>query len=122
MRWGAKVARPEAAVVSVSGDGGFLFNSQELATAVQYGINVVAVVFNDNAYGNVLRDQETRFEGRVIGSRLHNPDFVRLAEAYGARGVRADGPEALESTMREAIGVDAPTLIEVPVGPMPSPM
>ncbi len=119
---GAKVARPEAAVVSVSGDGGFLFNSQELATAVQYGVNVVAVVFNDNAYGNVLRDQETRFEGRVIGSRLHNPDFVRLAEAYGARGVRAGGPEALESAIRDAIGVDAPTLIEVPVGPMPSPM
>ena len=79
-----------------SGDGGFLYNSQELATAVQHGINAVVVVFNDNAYGNVLRDQMTRFNGRVIGAELHNPDFVRLAEAYGARGVRAEGADALE--------------------------
>ena len=118
---GAKVAKPDTPVVAISGDGGFLFNSQELATAVQYGINAVVVVFNDNAYGNVLRDQEVRFSGRVTGSQLHNPDFVRLAEAYGARGVRADGPDALESAISEAIAVDAPTLIEVPVGPMPSP-
>ena len=60
---GAKVAQPDKAVVAVSGDGGFLFNSQELATAVQYGINAVVIVFNDNAYGNVLRDQVNRFEG-----------------------------------------------------------
>ena len=118
---GAKVAKPDTPVVAISGDGGFLFNSQEMATAVQYGINAVVVVFNDNAYGNVMRDQEVRFDGRVIGSRLHNPDFVKLAEAYGARGVRADGPEALESAISEAIKVEAPTLIEVPVGPMPSP-
>ena len=118
---GAKVARPDKAVVAVSGDGGFLFNSQELATAVQHGINAVVIVFNDNAYGNVLRDQVSRFEGRTIGAALHNPDFVRLAEAYGARGVRAVGPEALESSLREALAQDAPTLIEVPVGMMPSP-
>jgi acetolactate synthase-1/2/3 large subunit len=117
---GVKVARPDKPVVALSGDGGFLFNSQELATAVQYGINVVVVVFNDNAFGNVLRDQEERY-GRVIGSELHNPDFVKLAQAYGARGVRADSPAALELALREAIGIEAPTLIEVPVGPMPSP-
>jgi acetolactate synthase-1/2/3 large subunit len=118
---GAKVAKPDRPVVALCGDGGFLFNSQELATAVQHGINAVAVVFNDNAYGNVLRDQVNRFDGRVVGAALHNPDFVKLAEAYGARGVRAQGPEALESAIREAVAVDAPTLIEVPVEMMPTP-
>ncbi len=118
---GMKVALPGRAVVAVAGDGGFLFNSQELATAVKYGINVAVVVFNDNAYGNVLRDQATMFNGRTLGAELHNPDFVKLAEAYGARGVRAQGPEQLESALREALSAPAPTLIEVPVGMMPSP-
>ncbi len=118
---GAKVAQPDRPVVAISGDGGFLYNSQELATAVQYGISAVAIVFNDNAYGNVLRDQEDLFNGRTIGSKLHNPDFVKLAEAYGARGIKASGPEELESALRHAIAADAPTVIEVPVGPMPSP-
>ena len=118
---GAKVAQPDKAVVALSGDGGFLFNSQELATAVQYGINAVVVVFNDNAYGNVLRDQMTRFRGRAIGAELHNPDFMKLAEAYGARGIRAEGPGTLESSIKEAIIGNRPTLIEVPVEAMPTP-
>jgi acetolactate synthase-1/2/3 large subunit len=118
---GAKVARPERAVVAISGDGGFLYNSQELATAVKHGINAVVVVFNDNAFGNVLRDQKSQFGGRTLGAELHNPDFVRLAEAYGARGVKAEGPEQLETRLREALAIDAPTLIEVPVGEMPYP-
>ena len=118
---GAKVAQPDKAVVCLSGDGGFLFNSQEMATAVQHNINLVAVVFNDNAYGNVLRDQVNRFDGRTIGADLHNPDFIKLAEAYGVRGVRAEGPEQLEASLREALAIDAPTLIEVPVSMMPTP-
>ena len=89
---------------------------------MQYGINAVAVVFNDNAFGNVMRDQQRRFDGRVVGSQLHNPDFVKLAEAYGARGVRAEGAPALESALREAIAADLPTLIEVPIGPVESPL
>ena len=118
---GAKVAQPDRPVVALCGDGGFLFNSQELATAVQHGINVVAVVFNDNAYGNVLRDQVNQFSGRAVGAELHNPDFVKLAEAYGVRAARAEGPEALESALRDAINTDGPSLIEVPVGMMPTP-
>ena len=118
---GAKVAQPEKAVVAISGDGGFLFNSQELATAVKYGINAVVVVFNDNAFGNVHRDQITQFDGRSYGAELHNPDFIKLAEAYGARGVRSESAEQLESDLRESLEIDAPTLIEVPVGMMPSP-
>ena len=120
---GAKAAQPQRAVVAVSGDGGFLFNSQELATAVQHGINAVVVVFNDNAYGNVLRDLEERFDGRVVGARLRNPDFVKLAEAYGARGLRVESPAALEAALRSAVeSDDAPTLIEVPFGPVASPL
>ena len=118
---GAKVAQPDRAVVAISGDGGFLFNSQELATAVMHGINVVVIVFNDSALGNVLRDQKNMFGGRTIGAELHNPDFVKLAEAYGGRGVRVEGAERLESALREALSIDAPTLIEVPVGVMPQP-
>jgi acetolactate synthase-1/2/3 large subunit len=118
---GAKVAQPDRAVVALSGDGGFLFNSQELATAVQYGINAVVVVFNDNAYGNVMRDQVNRFQGRTIGVGLHNPDFMKLAEAYGARGMLAQGPDQLEQAIKEAIAGNRPTLIEVPVAMMPTP-
>ncbi len=118
---GAKVAQPDKAVVALSGDGGFLYNSQEMATAVQYGINAVVVVFNDNAYGNVLRDQRNRFTGRTIGAELHNPDFMKLAEAYGVNGVRAETPEALETALRQCLAHNGPSLIEVPVGPMPTP-
>jgi acetolactate synthase-1/2/3 large subunit len=63
----------------------------------------------------------TRFDGRSIGAELHNPDFVKLAEAYGARGVRAEGADALETAVKEALKIEAPSLIEVPVGMMPSP-
>ena len=118
---GAKVAQPDKAVVALSGDGGFLFNSQELATAVQYGINAVVVVFNDSAYGNVMRDQVNRFDGRTIGVDLHNPDFMKLAEAYGARGMRADRLEDLSDLLQDAIAGNKPTLLEVPVGMMPTP-
>ena len=118
---GAKVARPDAAVVAVSGDGGFMFNSQELATAVSHKINAVVIVFNDNAYGNVMRDQRDRFNGRVYGPELHNPDFMKLADAYGARGARAHNAAELEAKLKEALATQAPTLLEVPVGPMPYP-
>ncbi|MEZ4734364.1 MAG: thiamine pyrophosphate-binding protein [Caldilineaceae bacterium] len=113
---GAKIAQPTRAVVALSGDGGFLYNSQELATAVQYGINAIVIVFNDNAYGNVLRAQLEHFDGRVIGTQLHNPNFVQLAESYGARGVLAPDAMALEAALREALIAAKPTLIEVPVG------
>ncbi len=118
---GAKVAQPDKAVVALSGDGGFMYNSQEMATAVQYGINVVVVVFNDNAYGNVLRDQRNRFTGRTIGAELHNPDFMKLADAYGMNGVRVETPEGLETALKQCLAHDGPSLIEVPVGPMPTP-
>lgn len=115
---GAKVGCPDRVVVSLSGDGGFLYNVQELSTAVQYGINAVAVVFNDNAYGNVLRAQMEEFDGHVLGTQLHNPDFVALAQSFGAHGVRAEDADALHAALSEAAAAenDKPVLIEVPVG------
>ena len=115
---GAKLGAPDSAVVVLSGDGGFLYNSQELATAVQYGIGIVVIVFNDNAYGNVLRAQQEQFRGHVLGTRLHNPDFVSLGLAYGARAVRANGAEELYMALEGALEIGLPTLIEVPVGEM----
>ncbi len=115
---GAKVGCPDRVVVSISGDGGFLYNVQELSTAVQYGINAVAIVFNDNAYGNVLRAQMEEFDGHVLGTQLHNPDFVALAQSFGAHGVRAEDGNELQSALEEAVAGQngKPTLIEIPVG------
>ena len=120
---GAKVARPDKPVVAVSGDGGFMFNVQELSTAVHHNINAIVVVFNDNAFGNVMRDQVNMFDGREYGAIVHNPDFMKLADAFGARGVKIeDGdPESLEKELSSSINIEAPTLIEVPVGEMPNP-
>jgi acetolactate synthase I/II/III large subunit len=112
---GVKVANPYKAVVSITGDGGFMFGVQDLATAVEYGINLVTVLFNNNAYGNVLRDQARLFDGRVLGSRLRNPDFVKLAESFGMAGVRASSPAQLCRELEVALANDAPALIEVPV-------
>ncbi len=117
---GAKVARPDRPVVSVSGDGGFLYNAQELATAVRYGINVVAVVFNDDAYGNVARDLDEAWGGEY-GARLHNPDFMKFAEAFGVAGLRAKDPLEVGQLVGKAVDMDRPALIEVPVGRMPRP-
>ena len=118
---GAKVGAPDRPVVAISGDGGFLYSSQEMSTAVKYGINAVALVFNDNAYGNVLRDQRDLYDGRSIGAELHNPDFVKLAEAYGVRGQRVRGPEELEKVLARAATAGTPSLIEIPVGMMERP-
>lgn len=112
---GVKVGNPDKAVVSLAGDGGFMFGVQELATAAAYGIAVVVVLFNNAAYGNVLRDQKRLYDGRTIGSRLRNPDFVKLAESFGVDAVRVDRPDRLSRALERALGLDAPALIEVPV-------
>src|SRR6201999_891650 len=80
---GVKVARPDTPVVSINGDGGFLFTAMEMATAAQNKIGTVAVVFSDGAYGNVKRIQQLAYKGRTIASDLHNPDFVKLGESFG---------------------------------------
>jgi len=118
---GAKIARPDVPVVSINGDGGFMFNVQELATAVHFRIGVVAIVFNDNAYGNVRRMQRDDYGNRVIASDLTNPDFVKLAESYGAMGLRAHSPGELRLALRRGLKEPGPVLIEVPIGDTPAP-
>jgi acetolactate synthase I/II/III large subunit len=115
MSLGVQAARPARQVLSVSGDGGFMFGVQELATAVQHGLNVVSVVFNNNSFGNVMRDQELRFGGRIIAAELRNPDFVRLAESFGMAAYRVDQPSGLRAVLERAFAAAAPALIEVPV-------
>ena len=118
---GAQCARPDVPVLSINGDGGFLYTGNEMATAIRHRIPLVAIVFNDGAFGNVRRIQQERFGNRLIASDLANPDFVKYAESFGAGGRRARNPEELGAALRLAFARPEPTLIEVPVGPMPSP-
>lgn len=112
---GVKVANPGKAVVSVTGDGGFLFGASELATAVQERIGLVTVLFDNSAYGNVLRDQKTLFGNRVIASALDNPDFAKLADAYGVAYHEVKTADELEMALRTAIAADVPALVHVKV-------
>ena len=118
---GAKVGNPDRTVVSINGDGGFGWNLTELATIKKYELGVVTVVFNDNAFGNVRRTQRRRYDARFLGTDLVNPDFLKLADAYGIRGERVTTPDGLTSAIRAASGAREPVLIEVPVEEMPSP-
>jgi len=118
---GVKVANPDKQVVSITGDGGFLFGASELATAVQHGIATVTLIFNNSAYGNVKRAQIQKYGGKVIATDLHNPDFLKLAESYGALGLRAETPEALALAIRQGFDHNGPTIVEIPVGDLPSP-
>ena len=117
---GAKVALPDKKVVCICGDGGFMFNVQELSSAVAHGIDVVCVVFADNAYGNVKRFQKEGYGGRHIGVDLHNPDFAKMAETFGMAGLYAKGPDALRAALDESMNSPGPTLIEVPIGEVPN--
>jgi len=110
---GVKVANPDRAVVSVTGDGGFLFGGSDLATAVQFGINLVTVVVNNASYGNVLRDQQRLYEGRHSGSILTNPDFPAYARSFGVAAWRVENADGLRGALREALASDAPAMIEV---------
>src|SRR3954453_12154387 len=112
---GAKVAHPDRPVVAITGDGGFMFAVQELATAVQFKIGVVTLVFNNNAYGNVRRDQSERFDGRVVASDLVNPDFVKLAESFGVGATRVTSPEVFRSALEKALAHGGPYLIDIEV-------
>ncbi|SCM75171.1 Acetolactate synthase, large subunit [uncultured Pleomorphomonas sp.] len=112
---GVKVANPDRKVVAVCGDGGFMFGMQELATAAQEGIGVVVVVFDNGAYGNVRRDQRTRFEGRFIASELRNPDFPKLAEAFGLKAYSAASPADLAAVLPAALAAEETVLIHVAV-------
>ena len=119
---GAKAGVPDRTVVTITGDGGFLFTATELASAVQHDIRAITVVFNDNAFGNVRRIQQERFGmERTIVSTLVNPDIVAFAESFGCLGLRAGDPHELGDALRRAIAHQGPVVIEVPIGEVPSP-
>ncbi len=114
---GVKVGNPDKAVVALCGDGGFMYALSEIATAVQEGINAVAVVFNNHRYGASHRDQQTRFGGRIIGTPLVTPDFVKLAESFGAVGIKASRLEDAPDAIRAALKSDRPAVVEVEMPP-----
>ncbi len=118
---GAQAGQPDRKVVYVGGDGGFMFNVQEVSTALRFGIKVVAVVFNDNAFGNVRRTQKEMFGERYISSDLRNPDFGKFADSFGMRYGKVDSPAKLSTAIEEAFRADEPALIEVNAGPFPNP-
>lgn len=120
---GVKVANPSKPVISVSGDGGFLFGVQELATAVHHRIGVVSVVFDNGCYGNVRRDQMEKYDGRLLGSDLTSPNFAKLADAFGAVPYTADDPTSLKKALEKALAADEPAVVcvSVPTGSEVSP-
>ena len=117
---GAKIAQPNRPVLCMVGDGGFMFNASELSTAVNYGINVVTVVFRNDSYGNVAQDMNRVFGG-TYQTTLRNPDFVQFARSFGAVGIRANNPLELETLIPEALELQGPVIIDVPMGDIPMP-
>lgn len=112
---GAKIGRPDVPVVAVVGDGGFQFTMQELATAIQFGVTVPIVIFNDSTYTAVDGAMKNSFSGKVMATELVNPDYVKLAEAYGIPGVRAHSPEEMRREVVAAFERTGPTIIDVPI-------
>jgi acetolactate synthase-1/2/3 large subunit len=118
---GAKIANPDKAVVAVCGDGGFPYASSELAVAVQEKINLVTLVFSNNAYGTVTSIQHRQFGGRYLGNTLHNPDYVKFAESFGATGMRIEKPEQLGGALQKALDANRPVIIEIPIPVLDTP-
>ena len=117
---GAKIGNPDKRVVVLSGDGGFMYCATELSTAVKYGINVVTVVFNNNAFGASRWDQTHRFGERFIATDLHNPDLMMFAQSFGTVGIRTD-PAGLGDALKQAFDANAPVVLEVEVPVMMPP-
>ncbi len=112
---GAKIAHPDKPVVCFSGDGGFMMGAGELATAMMYGINVVAIVVNDNALTAIKGSQRQSCNGRTIDTDLLNPDFAQFASSFGAYAVRVNNPADFKSVLQDALAMNTPALIEVPM-------
>ena len=117
---GCQTAFPERKVVALCGDGGFMYSPQELSTAMRYGLNTVAVVFNNGAFGASRWDQQHQFNGRYIGTDLFNPDFVAMAKSFGAEGIKTDA-DNIDQGLAEALTLDKPTLLEVEIPNMMPP-
>ena len=113
----AKIAEPKRPVIAVCGDGDFLMNGQELATAVQYGAAFVALIVNNGLYGTIRMHQEREYPGRVYGTSLHNPDFVAYARAFGAHGESVARTADFASAFERAWAAGKPALIELRIDP-----
>ena len=120
---GAKLARPESPSIAIHGDGGFLFNVQELETAVRERIAAVTLIMNNNEWGSEKAYQKALFGDRLVGSDITNPRYDKLAELFGANGFYVERAEDIGDAMKEAMASDLPSLIEVPVDPdeLPTP-
>jgi len=118
---GAKAAMPDRKVLAIAGDGGFLYQIGELATAARHNIAVVVVVFDNGSFGNVKRIQQERYGNRLIASDLANPDFARLADSFGIASFKASDATQLEAALHKAFALNAPALVWVPHGDVPSP-
>ncbi len=114
---GAKLAAPERPVINFNGDGGFLFNAQELETAVRYGLNVVTVILNNGSWGSEKAYQRYAFNERYVGADTINPRFDKYAELFGARGFYVEHPGDIGAAFLEALQADGPSVIEIPVDP-----
>jgi acetolactate synthase-1/2/3 large subunit len=110
----AKLVHPRRKVVAVCGDGGFMMNSQELETAVRLGLDLTIVIARDDAYGMVRAKQHARQHTDSFGTTFGNPNFVRLAEAYGAVGTRVESAEAVGPALERAVSEGGVRLVEVP--------
>ena len=122
---GTKLGRPDRSAVSIQGDGGFLYTSQELNTAVRKEIPLVSIVLNNSCHGAEKAQQQRYFNEHYIGVDLVNPRFDKLAEVYGARGYYIQRPEEIADTVRDALSLGGPSVIEIPVAeyfPLPAPI
>jgi acetolactate synthase-1/2/3 large subunit len=113
----AKTLYPDRMVISFSGDGCFLMNGQELATAVQYGLNIIVLVINNRMYGTIRMHQERQYPGRPSGTDLINPDFAALAQAYGAFGEVVSRNEEFAPAFERAVAANKPALLELRLDP-----
>ena len=112
---GTKLGRPDRPAISLQGDGGFLYTSQELNTAVRKNIPLVSIVLNNGCHGAEKAQQQRFYDQKYIGVDLENPRFDRLAEVYGAKGYYVERPEDVADTVREALTLDGPSVVEIPV-------
>ncbi|WP_085910013.1 thiamine pyrophosphate-binding protein [Kiloniella majae] len=112
---GAKIAEPDRVVVTLAGDGCFMMNGQEIATAVQYGANVIIIVVDNGCFGTIRMHQEREYPNRVISTRLNNPDFAALASAYGGFGATVDNADQFPEAFEQARNSGKPALIHMKV-------
>ena len=109
----AKLIYPGREVIAVAGDGCFLMTGQELATAVQHGVNLITLVIDNSSYGTIRMYQERNFPRRVMATELHNPDFAAYARAFGAVGMTVDRTEDFAGAFAEARRTNAPVLMHI---------